>query len=142
MRVLMALMTKGATQPSKSGSYSASFTFGCRAVKPWPVGQSEYGFASCLRVFGSAAASLNAFIALATVPPENPPLMALTRNLTRVQGFPKRRTDSRWRKCTPRSDGIESKPQLWTMRAPDLRAAASYFAIIRWIHWGSPVRSQ
>ena len=62
---------------------------------------------------------------LATVPPENPPRIVRTRIVTRSQGLPKRRMASRWRKNTPRSDGIESKPQQCTMRAPDFFAASS-----------------
>ena len=65
-----------------------------------------------------------AFIRLAAVPPENPPRIARTRILTRVQGCPSRRIDSRCRKYTPRSEGIESKPQQCTMRAPEACAAS------------------
>ena len=60
---------------------------------------------------------------LATVPPEAPPRIAFTRIFTLVQGSPKRRTASCCRNITPRSDGIESKPQQCTMRAPLARAA-------------------
>ncbi len=39
------------------------------------------------------------------------------------------------------SDGIESKPQVWTIRAPLARAAASAASIAQRMNRTSPVRS-
>ena len=79
---------------------------------------------------------------LAIVPPEAPPRIALTRSFTREQVLPYFCIACFCRKCTPRSEGIESKPQQCTMRAPEARAAPSYLRIMRRIHCTSPVRSQ
>jgi hypothetical protein len=98
MRVLIALITNGATQAPKSASNCGDRTSGWRSFGAVPGGQSEYGSASSLRSAGSLAASLITFIRLAAVPPEKPPRIALTRILTRVHGTPKVRRASRCRK--------------------------------------------
>jgi hypothetical protein len=56
------------------------------------------------------------------VPPEKVPFILRTRPRTRRAGWPKRVCMACCRNSTPRSKGIESKPQENTMRAPLARA--------------------
>ena len=72
----------------------------------------------------------------AKVPPLTPPL---TRRTTSVVSVSSPAASCRTR--TPMSDGIESKPQLWTMRAPLARAGASNRSIVSRMKSVSPVRS-
>ena len=78
---------------------------------------------------------------LAAVPPENVPFILRTRPRTRGAGAPKRLTIWSCSISTPRSNGMESKPQLNTMRAPLAWAAAWWASIIWRIQAGSPHRS-
>ena len=75
------------------------------------------------------------------VPPLAPPFMAFTRMAILVHGSSKRADACPCVNHTPRSDGIESKPQVCTMRAPFASAVVECVSIMRCIHWGSPVRS-
>ena len=62
------------------------------------------------------------------VPPLTPPRVALTTSVTSVSSPSPRSRAASASSSTPRSDGIESKPQVWTMRAPlacAARAASS-----------------
>ena len=78
---------------------------------------------------------------LAIVPPLAPPFIAFTTMRIRLHGSPNAFIACSWVNQTPRSDGIESKPHVCTMRAPLRSAAAEWVSIMRCIHWGSPVRS-
>ena len=82
------------------------------------------------------------FIMLAMVPPLTPPREPFTRMATRVHGSPNASSAACWVNHTPRSDGIESNPQEWTMRAPLRSASAPWASIMRCTHCTSPVRSQ
>ena len=78
---------------------------------------------------------------LAAVPPEKVPFILRTRPRTREAGVPKRCCISPCSINTPRSKGMESKPQENTIRAP-LACAAAWCASIIWrIQAGSPHRS-
>ena len=125
MRVLMPAITNGATHDPNASSCTAPATFGWRVEGASTPTHSEYGSASSARSDLSRPTSFRTLSRLATVPPEAPPRIALTRSRTRVSGAPKRRCASRCSTCTPRSEGMESKPQQWTMRAPLAFAAAS-----------------
>ena len=74
------------------------------------------------------------FIIEAMVPPLAPPFAPLTPMLMEVHGSPKRSCASRCRNQTPMSDGTESNPHEWTMRAPLSVARSWYRSIIRCIH--------
>ena len=76
------------------------------------------------------------------MPPLKAPFILRTRSLTSVQCRRSLLCMARCRNSVPRSDGMESKPQACTMRAPDARAVSSWASIIRRIHWTSPVMSQ
>ena len=78
---------------------------------------------------------------LAKVPPESVPCMPRTRPRTRLDGAPKRAAASRCTYQTPRSKGMESKPQEKTSRAPVALAVASCAAIISAIQLDSPAKS-
>ena len=70
------------------------------------------------------------------VPPLAPPLTPLTTSVVSASSPP-----SSCRSQTPRSDGIESKPQQCTIRAPLCCAFASQRSIESRTKSGSPVRS-
>ena len=82
------------------------------------------------------------FIIVAMVPPLNPPLNAFTRILIWVQCVPSVSIARCWVYSTPRSDGIESTPQVWTILAPLASASTEWASTICCIQCGSPVRSQ
>ena len=107
-------------------------------VKP---GVSENGSRSKVSTFGSLAAAANVAFRLAAVPPENVPFILRTRPRTRLAGPPKLAFISFCSISTPRSNGMESKPQENTMRAPLAWAVAWWASIIWRIHTGSPHRS-
>jgi hypothetical protein len=79
---------------------------------------------------------------LATVPPLKVPFIFRTNSFTEPQGRPNRSSAWCCRKRHPRSEGIESKPHEWTIRAPVSAARASCWSIMRRIHATSPLRSQ
>ena len=78
---------------------------------------------------------------LAIVPPEAAPR---SWNPASTDGAPRpvRAVSSRCRSHTPRSDGTESKPQQWRMRAPVAMARSWCASIDARTNGTSPVRSQ
>ena len=86
MRVLIPAITNGADQLPKASSYTAPDTFGCRVASGSAPTHKEYGFASSPRSAGSLRTSLMTLSRLATVPPEAPPRIFLTRRRTRSSG--------------------------------------------------------
>jgi hypothetical protein len=94
------------------------------------------------RSSGLRFATSRAFSMLATVPPLKLPFILRTNSLTELQGRPKRSIACSCRNRQPRSDGIESKPQECTIRAPVSTARASWASIMRRIQCTSPLRSQ
>ena len=92
-------------------------------------------------MLGSRRAASTDASKLANVPPEKPPFILRTRPRTESAGAPKRSCMVCCKKKTPRSNGMESKPQENTMRAPLCLAASPYLAIIAAIQFGSPQRS-
>ena len=75
------------------------------------------------------------------VPPLNPPFMVRTARWVRPSSAPSARAASAV-SHTPRSLGIESKPQAWMMRAPVRWAVSWLAAMLRCTKSTSPVRSQ
>ncbi len=119
--VLIGAIMKGATQLLVAGSSRGLRSSGWAG--PWKPGVSEKGSRIRASTTGSRAAAAVA-PALAAVPPEKVPRIARTRPWTWPSGAPKRSTARSWRKRTPRSKGIESKPLENRMRAPEAWAAA------------------
>ena len=75
------------------------------------------------------------------MPPLAPPRMALTTSdVSSSSPWPPACAAS-CSSSVPMSDGIESKPQVWTIRAPLARAAASAASIAQRMNRTSPVRS-
>ena len=72
----------------------------------------------------------------ASVPPLTPPLSRRTTSVVSVSS-PAASRNAR----TPMSDGTESNPQLWTMRAPLALAGGSNRSIVSRMNSVSPVRS-
>ncbi len=138
----MPAITNGAAHWPDAESRAGVVTFGCFGPDLMPSGARAKGLARVARSSGSVRVSSTTLSRLATVPPLAPPFIAFTRIAIWVHGSPKRRSAACWVNQTPRSDGIESKPQVWTMRAPEASAVAEWASIMRCIHCGSPVRSQ
>jgi hypothetical protein len=90
----------------------------------------------------SPLASRAVSIPLAIVPPDSPPRCSPYSAVTLRAGRPNRAMNACCAAQVPRSEGIESNPQVWTIRAPVARACAWWASIIRRIHCTSPVRSQ
>src|SRR3990167_8848171 len=127
-------MTKGAVQVPVALSYAGTSPVGCD-------GPSKPGVSAKLDLSSSArdgflAMAFKVSVRLAIVPPDAPPAILRTRPLTRGAGWPWRRTASACKNRTPRSNGIESNPQLNVMRAPEALAAASCSSIISRIQPG------
>ena len=135
----MAAMTNGAAHEPSACSNIGLAPEGWRG--PSKPGVSENGLRSNSSTRGSFCAAAMVAFRLAAVPPEKVPFILRTRARTRLAGLPKRACISCCSIHTPRSNGIESKPQENTMRAPLLRACASWASIIWRIQAGSPHRS-
>ena len=73
---------------------------------------------------GLLAAAFIVAVRLAAVPPEKVPCMVRTRPRTRGAGEPCRATPSFCSMRTPRSKGMESKPDEKVILEPDFPAAA------------------
>ena len=88
-----------------------------------PGVNAKGSFSSRIRA-GSRAAAANVARALAAVPPDMLPFTLRRRALTRRAGRPNFSRAFSCNVSTPRSNGMESKPQEKTMRAP-VRFASS-----------------
>ena len=135
----MAAITKGAAHWPRSSSSIGRLPDGC--FGPWKPGVSENGSRSNSSTRGLAAAAAMVAFRLAAVPPEKVPFILRTRPRTRLAGWPKRERISFCSIHTPMSNGMESKPQENTMRAPLAFAVASCASTIWRIQAGSPRRS-
>ena len=135
-------ITKGATHSSKSPSCQGERRSGSSGPERSSAGLIEYGSFMARITAGSCRASSIMFSMIAMVTPEAPPLNPCTRSLTCGEVTPWRVCISRWTNHVPRSEGMQSNPQAWTIRAPLLRAASWCVSIMRCIQWTSPVRSQ
>ncbi len=135
----MAAMTNGATQTPSASSIMGLLPCGCGGPSKPGVSENELRSKSITR--GSLLAAAMVAFRLAAVPPEKVPFILRTRPRTRLAGWPKRAFISVCNISTPRSNGIESKPQENTIRAPLALARASCASIIWRIQAGSPHRS-
>ena len=120
--VLIGAITKGADHLPRSSSYEGIMPEGWSG--PSKPGVSAKGLRSTPITETSLAAAFIVAPRLAAVPPEKVPCIARTRPRMRGAGLPKRSTQAFWVIITPRSKGIESKPDEKQMRAPLASAAA------------------
>ena len=128
LRVLMVAMMKGATQTPMTSSNMGLWPAGWRG--PSKPGVSENGFFKRSMTPVCVAAAAMVALKLAAVPPENVPFILRTRPRTRCAGLPKRWVISSCTINTPKSKGLESKPQEKTKRAPLFSAAAWCWSIM------------
>ncbi len=75
------------------------------------------------------------------VPPLMPPRIERTASRVAASSAPSARAASA-HSITPRSLGMESNPEAWTMRAPESIAASWLAAMLRCTNSTSPVRSR
>ena len=137
--VLIDAITKGATQLSITSSYIGLCPGGWSTPEKSCVNAN--GFIKVATKPGSLAAAAIVSLKLASVPPDQVPFIPRTRPLTRGTTAPSCSTAACCTKYTPKSNGIESKPQENTIRAPLTLACSPCASIICFIQAGSPHKS-